>query len=351
MDFEGPQTLVNVLQPNKKMVIPLEPHYVVAMNSAALGHDAAPGRTTLYCEFRGTTVALCTLEAGKCEQWMMTQIFMANDKEVTFTCKGPNAIHLVAVVETRDDDDEEESDDEEDDSEKLRQMMMDMSPETLENTMLNEMGGCQDSSCEDSECEDSDCDDKEPSTIEELQSEDNEPEPVPTLVVKKETPKKGKKVVEGKAEKKKTPEKGLKKETPKKETESKKRAPTTPEAESLPVPKKAKSVRVSNGVSIEDIAVGKGPVTKKGKRVKILYVGKLDNGRQFDSCKNRNAPFAFRYGVGEVVKGMDVGLEGMRVGGKRRITIPSKMGYGKQGAPPSIPKNATLVFDMELLSA
>jgi FKBP-type peptidyl-prolyl cis-trans isomerase len=76
---------------------------------------------------------------------------------------------------------------------------------------------------------------------------------------------------------------------------------------------------------------------------------RLTNGKQFDASQNRKKPFSFRHGIGDVIKGMDIGIEGMRSGGKRTITIPSKLGYGKSGAPPTIPGNSTLVFDIELL--
>lgn len=81
----------------------------------------------------------------------------------------------------------------------------------------------------------------------------------------------------------------------------------------------------------------------------ILYKGKLENGKQFDAAQNRKSPFSFRLGIGNVIKGMDIGVEGMRAGGKRTITIPSNLAYGAKGAPPSIPPSSNLIFDIELL--
>lgn len=95
--------------------------------------------------------------------------------------------------------------------------------------------------------------------------------------------------------------------------------------------------------------MGKGQPVIRGRKVSILYKGRLTNGKQFDASQNRKKPFSFRHGIGDVIKGMDIGIEGMRSGGKRTITIPSKLGYGKSGAPPTIPGNSTLVFDIELL--
>ena len=100
----------------------------------------------------------------------------------------------------------------------------------------------------------------------------------------------------------------------------------------------------------EDIAPGTGPEAKDGDKVWVHYTGRLaKNGKQFDSSVGK-APFPVEIGAGGVIKGWDLGLVGMKVGGKRKLTIPSKLGYGKQGMPPSIPPNATLVFDVELVS-
>jgi FKBP-type peptidyl-prolyl cis-trans isomerase len=87
----------------------------------------------------------------------------------------------------------------------------------------------------------------------------------------------------------------------------------------------------------------------KGRKVSILYKGSLTNGKQFDATQNRKKPFTFRHGVGDVIKGMDFGIEGMRSGGKRTVTIPAKLGYGRSGAPPTIPGNSTLIFEIEML--
>ena len=93
--------------------------------------------------------------------------------------------------------------------------------------------------------------------------------------------------------------------------------------------------------------LGNGPEAKKGKLIGMYYDGKLkSNNKRFDATLN-GKPFKFRLGAGEVIKGWDAGIEGMKVGGKRRLTVPAHMAYGKQGAPPDIPPNSTLVFDVE----
>jgi FKBP-type peptidyl-prolyl cis-trans isomerase FkpA len=102
-------------------------------------------------------------------------------------------------------------------------------------------------------------------------------------------------------------------------------------------------------LGIEDLVVGQGDTAAKGQRVSVHYTGWLTDGRKFDSSKDRNQPFQFALGRGEVIRGWDQGVEGMKVGGTRKLTIPPEMGYGARGAGGVIPPNATLVFEVELL--
>lgn len=104
------------------------------------------------------------------------------------------------------------------------------------------------------------------------------------------------------------------------------------------------------GLVIEDMRVGSGPVARAGQQVTVHYRGRLTNGKIFDESYKRGQPFSFALGGGQVIKGWDQGVAGMKVGGKRRLTIPSSLGYGPGGTPDgTIPPNATLIFDVELL--
>ena len=98
-----------------------------------------------------------------------------------------------------------------------------------------------------------------------------------------------------------------------------------------------------------DFVVGKGATAVAGKMVKVNYIGKLVNGTKFDASCDRGEPFEFALGAGQVIKGWDQGVAGMKVGGIRRLVIPSSLGYGAAGAGGAIPGGAALVFDVELL--
>ena len=102
-------------------------------------------------------------------------------------------------------------------------------------------------------------------------------------------------------------------------------------------------------LKIEDLTVGDGLEAKEGKNVSVHYTGTLVDGTKFDSSLDRNEPFSFTLGQGDVIKGWDQGVVGMKVGGKRRLTIPSSLAYGETGAGDSIPPNSILIFEIELL--
>jgi FKBP-type peptidyl-prolyl cis-trans isomerase len=112
----------------------------------------------------------------------------------------------------------------------------------------------------------------------------------------------------------------------------------------------AKEVVTATGLKYQDLKVGEGAEAVAGKAVEVHYTGWLEeSGKKFDSSVDRGKPFSFRLGAGQVIKGWDQGVAGMKVGGKRKLTIPPALGYGKTGAGEVIPPGATLVFEVELL--
>ncbi|KAL4151844.1 hypothetical protein PRNP1_008781 [Phytophthora ramorum] len=340
--------------------------FCMQLNSAALGADATKGRSTLSVVAKTSKIALCTLTPEVAEQWNLTQTFTPMDGPVEFVVDGPNAIHVTGFIEVNEEEDSGDEHDFDDLGDDEDEMMV--------------FGGDDDSSDDDvdeeeeEELKDEDAKNRFEVLEERVHKDEPESKKAKKEKVKKEVKKETaaakkeaaaaveaeKKAKEDKeAEKKKA--KAVKQAEKEKKTaeklaevtatsaKSKKRAAP---AESLEVPKKAKvATRVHKGVTIEDMAVGKGRPVQRGRKVGIVYRGRLMNGKQFDATQNRKKPFTFRHGIGDVIKGMDIGIEGMRVGSKRKITIPSRLGYGREGAPPTIPCSADLIFEIEVVSA
>jgi FKBP-type peptidyl-prolyl cis-trans isomerase FkpA len=111
----------------------------------------------------------------------------------------------------------------------------------------------------------------------------------------------------------------------------------------------AAMTRTPSGLRFRDVAAGEGKEAAAGRTVSVHYTGWLPNGEKFDSSRDRNQPFEFALGAGQVIAGWDEGVAGMKVGGRRKLVIPPELAYGTAGAPPDIPPGATLVFEVELL--
>lgn len=112
----------------------------------------------------------------------------------------------------------------------------------------------------------------------------------------------------------------------------------------------AQQITTPSGLKYTDVTPGAGANPKSGQRVTVHYTGTLSDGKKFDSSRDRGAPFTFTIGKGQVIKGWDEGVMSMQVGGRRELVIPGDLGYGPRGYPGLIPPNATLMFDVELIS-
>lgn len=116
-----------------------------------------------------------------------------------------------------------------------------------------------------------------------------------------------------------------------------------------PVPSVVQWHTLPSGLQFADTVIGTGPTPADGQVVVVHFTGWLDDGAMFDSTRKRGKPFGFPLGSGQVIKGWDEGVRGMRVGGKRRLVVPPALGYGERGIPPVVPPHARLIFDIELI--
>lgn len=312
--------------------------------------------------FETEEFVICTLDTDRTYQQPL-DITISEEEEVFFKVDGNYDVSISGnyIVPLGEDGNEEYSDGESnsDDDD------YDLPPD--EEELMNLMAG--------SESED-ELDDVEEPRVTEIRSEEEEEEEAPKREAVKKLTKAEKKSLkraaeeeEAKPEGPKLSKKQLKKlkandgkavaavaETPDSKKKDAKQTPEKPATKQTPEkkaveknPEAVPSTRVVQGITIEDKTIGTGPVCKKGNKLGMRYIGKLNdkNGKVFDK-NTLGKPFTFRLGKGEVIKGWDIGLVGMKVGGERRITIPASMGYGNKVLP-GIPANSTLCFDVKLL--
>ncbi len=127
-------------------------------------------------------------------------------------------------------------------------------------------------------------------------------------------------------------------------------APPSKTPPKTPTKKKmSEPITTPSGLKYVETTVGTGAIPQKGQTVEVHYTGTLENGKKFDSSRDRNQTFKFQIGEGQVIKGWDEGLSTMKIGGRRQLTIPPELGYGARGAGGVIPPNAVLLFDVELI--
>jgi len=308
---------------------------------------------------------ICTIIGGVVESCALDLIFGGYAE---FYAEGAHPVHLTGyfMPEFGDEDDDEREaymrqmeEDEDDDSEEEEDSEEDDDSEDEDDFGVLEAfdEDDDDSEEEDDDSEESESDDPAPRktkkggvVIEELDDDEKEKKPEKEKAAAKETKKRpaadapeAPAPAPKKEKKKEIDEDQPKKEPPKKEAAA--------EPAPAPAAKGQRAREFKNGMEIVTVAQGPpgGKQAKPGKRVTMRYVGRLQSGKIFDQTKG-NATFAFRLGVGEVIRGWDVGVDGMRVGDKRRLTIPHTLAYGKKGVRGAIPGGATLIFDVELVS-
>ncbi|TFK44817.1 hypothetical protein BDQ12DRAFT_673624 [Crucibulum laeve] len=336
-----------ILTPGKEEVV--VPQADLRITNAALGDELADaiGRTTVKFTYDTlirvededeeieapptTTTILCSLTGGKVEQ-VTTDLILEENEEYTFQVVGKNAVYLTGnyIDQTAanqppfgDDSDEDDEDDYD-----LREVSSDVEMDPAEL-------GLDDVESDASRFEE--VQDEEPVKSQKRPRESDADASKASKTEKKQNKKLkaegGAAVPAGEeAEDKKDGKKDKKDKKDKKEAADK---PKVVERE------------IAGGIKIKDTKVGTGPAAKKGNTVSMRYIGKLTNGKVFDS-NTKGKPFTFHLGRGEVIKGWDEGILGMQVGGERKLTLPPAMGYGKRGTD-GIPGNSTLIFEVKLM--
>ncbi|ORX77529.1 hypothetical protein BCR32DRAFT_270599 [Anaeromyces robustus] len=303
------------IMPGKTYTQKVEYPFKVTM--ACLGQEPVLGRHCLFVRVEEQDYMLCSLNFGQNEQQSLNLVFSPGE-EIVFHSVGKGPIYLSGMYEIDEDDFDSEEDDEMDEDDEMYE-------------------------------------DEEEDEEEEEEEEEIDEEELKKLKAdaKKAITKKEKKAAAPAKEEKKEEKKVEKKTEKKAEKKTEKKAEKKAEKKPEPVKEEKKVTKkktLPNGLVIEDITVGTGARAKAGKRVGVRYIGKLaKNGKVFD--KNTNgAVFKFNLGRGEVIKGWDLGVNGMNVGGVRRLTIPANLAYGSRGAPPDIPPNSTLIFEVKMMT-
>ncbi|XP_017031491.1 39 kDa FK506-binding nuclear protein isoform X2 [Drosophila kikkawai] len=268
--------------------------------------------------------------------------------QITFNTEGDATVSLLGYLHDID------SDDEDDEDYTIENLLKDTAKQNKNGKKAGAQAEDEEDEDEDDEDEDEngdeddddDDDEDEDESAEEEDSDDEEEVEQPKAKVAKLSPeanaKKGAKEQNGVAKKEKESKTPQNQKT---KAEAKKEQPKAKEQTSK---QQLGERTITGGVKIVDVFPGKGEEAKPGKRVSVYYIGRLQsNNKTFDSLL-KGKGFKFALGGGEVIKGWDVGVAGMKVGGKRRITCPPHMAYGGRGSPPTIPPNSTLVFEVEL---
>ncbi|KAI1315173.1 peptidylprolyl isomerase fpr4 [Mortierella claussenii] len=345
--------------PNKTYTQIVDNSFKLSM--AALDEEAKPGRSSIRVAVDKKTFILCSLIAGQVEQQNLDLVFTEGE-EITFSVSGDNAVHLSGnylpgdegmdysdedMYGMEDEDDEDAEDDEDEDGEegnvivtKGAKRVADFVGDEDDDEDSEEDPDFTGEDDEDEDDDDSDDDDDDDMLAggiddddeDDEEEEEDDEEEVEAPVIQKQEPVKKQELAATPAKKQKVSEEKAVPAKGKEEAKKKDNIKTLP-----------------NGLIIEDVKIGDGARAKAGKKIGMRYIGRLTDGKVFD--KNTGGkPFTFKLGAGEVIKGWDIGIQGMQVNGERRLTIPPALAYGAQGAPPDIPRNATLVFEVKLVN-
>jgi len=343
----------------------------IALDAKAKGSE----RNVVECMVDGGKFTLGSLRLGSVEQFSVDLLF-DGEKEVSFSVQGKSAVHLSGYYIFSEDDLEYLSDEEEGEEEEGEETLAEEEADEFIETVLKPRA----IRFEDEEAakqakteQNAKAKTNGSTKAQEVKSENKQSsaKPAENKVSPKQAPAKRKQDTELQVDaavdspapvpKKQKQAQRVEVKTPSKDqtspsqtlpnSDKKKGAQTSPatgERESTPL-KHPKVSKHPNGLVVEEIVLGNGEPARVGHKVGVKYVGKLANGKTFDSSLIR--PFTFRLGQGNVIAGWDAGIKGMKVGGKRKLIIPPSLGYGGKGAPPTIPPNATLHFDVELVEA
>ncbi|KZT08372.1 uncharacterized protein LAESUDRAFT_712896 [Laetiporus sulphureus 93-53] len=306
---------------------------------------------------------LCSLTPGKIEQ-ATVDVVLEQDEQYVFELSGKNTVYLTGNYIDQTPDQPPYSDESEEEDYDLREVSSDVEVDVEEVEILSDNEGRFEEVIEGiEEIVTAEVGKKRPRESMEAEGELTKSQ---KKKQKKQKAESGKAVpadgeestpakVHGKEKKEGAKVNKEKKEGAKEHVEKKEGAKEDKEKKEKSTKAKASEKTLTGGVKIRDHKVGSGPAAKKGDTVHMRYIGKLENGQEFDSSKTGPpllkcdpAQFKFRLGKGEVIKGWDVGIEGMQIGGERLLTIPSKMAYGNKKQP-GIPANSTLIFEVKLL--
>ncbi|KAI1796513.1 hypothetical protein LXA43DRAFT_1057799 [Ganoderma leucocontextum] len=283
-----------------------------------------------------STAVLCSLTFGKIEQTTVN-VVLSEDEEYLFELIGKNTVHLTGnYIDQRPPDQDPYSDEESEDDFDLRDVSSDVEINPGELDIPSDDEGRFEEIVEDKEGPKKESK-KRPRELDAMDTQEPGPEPEETL--SKSQKKKLKKLKAANGE-------GVEAPTPEKSDKTKEKANKKEKGDKEKT-KGGEPRTLLGGVQVVDHKVGTGPMAKSGHSVLMRYIGKLQSGKVFDQ-NIKGSPFKFRLGEGKVIKGWNVGIAGMQVGGERLLTIPAPMGYGKQ-VQAGIPANSTLIFEVKLL--